>query len=169
MSMDFGEGKYTAAETARGRDFPGLRQFCVFLENRVGHLNELLRCLEKDTLRVIGLSVIDSIDSATVRIIVSEVDRGRERLELGNFMFTETDVVGIELPEGDSPLRSICSALMQAELNIHYAYPLLYRRQGRNGLAVHVDDIDLALEVLSKNNFPIITEDQLREDDEFFG
>ena len=40
---DAGEGATVGFATARGRNWPTLRQFTVFLENRVGQLAELLR------------------------------------------------------------------------------------------------------------------------------
>ena len=39
----------------------------------------------------------------------------------------ETDLVGVELPEGPQPLLRVCTALLQAELNIIQAYPLIVR------------------------------------------
>ena len=37
-SMSIGEGAGTGFSTMRGRDYPAIRQFTVFLENRVGQL-----------------------------------------------------------------------------------------------------------------------------------
>ena len=36
--MSFGEDGYTELTTMRGRDYPALTQFTIFLENRVGQL-----------------------------------------------------------------------------------------------------------------------------------
>ena len=69
--------------TARGRDWPCLRQFCVFMENRVGRLHDLLRQVERHDLRVIGLSVVDTVDVAVARIMLDNADRARETLTLG--------------------------------------------------------------------------------------
>ena len=43
MESDEGSGAGTKFETARGRNFPALRQFTIFLENRVGQLLEVVR------------------------------------------------------------------------------------------------------------------------------
>ena len=55
----------------RGRSWPCLRQFCVFMENRVGGLNELLRHLERHDLRVVALSIANSVDCAIVRVMLT--------------------------------------------------------------------------------------------------
>lgn len=150
----------------RGRDWPCLRQFCVFMENRVGRLHEMFRQVERHDLRIVGLSVVDSVDFAVARVILDNADRGRELFQLAGLTVTETDVVGVELPDSPQPFVSIFTSLVSAELNIHYTYPLL-RRQGRGGIVLHVDDVDQATQILSAAGFRLITENDLLEDDEY--
>lgn len=168
MAKSFGGKDLTDPETLRGRDWPCLRQFCVFLENRVGKLNELMRNLETSDLRVVGLTIVDSVDFAMVRLIFNNTDRAREKLELSGFLFSESDVVGVELPDDDMPLTSICTALLKAEMNIHHAYPLLYRHRGHGTVALFVDDVDLSTRVLREAGLRVITESDLQDDDELF-
>lgn len=158
-------GDFTESETMHGRSWPCLRQFCVFLENRVGRLNELLRLVEDLDNQVVALSIVDSVDFAMVRLMFSNTERGREKLSLSGFMFNESDVVGVELPESEKPLSDVCTALLAAELNIHHAYPLLYRRRGKSVVAMYVDDIDLSIQVLQDAGFRIITESDLLDDE----
>jgi hypothetical protein len=72
------------------------------------------------------------------------------------------------LPEDDQPFEQIFFALMTAELNISYTYPLLYRYQGRGAVALHVDDIDQAVQILKSKGHRVITEGDLLSDAEFF-
>jgi hypothetical protein len=60
----------------------------------------------------------------------------------------------------------ICISLLQAELNIHYTYPLLYHSKGRGAIALHVDDVETGLKILSDKGHRIITENDLLEYDE---
>jgi hypothetical protein len=163
-----GGGEPTEAVTARGRQWPTLRQFAVFLENRVGRLHDLLRRFESHDIRVVALSIANSVDCAFVRIMVNDADRGREILKLSNFPFAEIDLIGVELPDGSQPFVQICLALLQAELNVHYTYPLLYHRSGRGAIALYVDDIDLALRTLEDKGLSIVTESDLLLDDDMF-
>lgn len=167
MSMSFGDDIVHDPSVMRGRNWPCLRQFCVFMENRVGRLHELLRHLEGHDLQVVALSILDSVDCALARLIVNNCERGREIFELSNFAISENDVIGVELPDDPQPFVKICMALLQAELNIHYTYPLLYRRQGRGGIALYVDDIDLGLKTLAEKGHKVITENDLMQDDEY--
>ncbi|MFV0444923.1 MAG: acetolactate synthase [Planctomycetaceae bacterium] len=155
-----------APDTARGRDWPCLRQFCVFMENRVGRLSDLLRQIERHDIRVLALSVVDTVDFAVARIIVNETDRVRELLQMSDFTVIENDVLGVELPSDAQPFIEIFRPLMSAELNINYLYPLLYRRRGRGAIALHVDDVDQAGEILQAQGHRLLTEGDLVHDDE---
>ena len=88
-----------------------------------------------------------------------------DRLELTAWA---RDSIGVELPDGQQPFVQICLALLQAELNVHYTYPLLYHRSGRGAIALYVDDVDLALKTLEDKGLHIVTESDLLADDDMF-
>jgi hypothetical protein len=159
MSSDQGTGP--GLSTARGRNYPSIRQFTVFLENRVGQLLEVVRRFEGSPVRVVALSITDSAECAFVRFLLSHPEEGREILERAGLAIIESDLIGVELPEGSQPLLQICTALLQAEVNIVQAYPLLVRPRGRPAVALMVDNIDLGLETLAAKGFSMVTEGDL--------
>lgn len=167
MAMDFGNESAYPPETMRGRAWPCIRQFNIFLENRVGQLHDLLRRLESQDLCVMALNVIDMGDCAIARIVLNNYERAKEIFDLSEFNYFETDLVGVLLPDDPQPYLRICMALMQAELNIHYTYPLLYRKLGRGAIALYVEDVDLALKTLKAIGYTIVTEDDLFNYDDF--
>ncbi|MBA4032324.1 MAG: acetolactate synthase [Planctomyces sp.] len=152
----------------QGLDWPCLRQFCVFLENRVGRLNDLMRLVESMDTRVIAVSLVDSVDFAIARLMFSNADRAREKLELSGFPFSESDVIGVLLPDGDKPFTNVCTQLVKAEINIHHAYPLLFRKNGMGAVALFVDDNDRAAQALRAAGLEVLTDGALMEDDEHF-
>lgn len=159
--MSVGEGSVTDLNTARGRDYPTIRQFTVFLENRVGQLLEVVRRFEGTGIRIVALSINDSAECAFVRFLVSHPERGREILERAGLAIIESDLIGIELPDSHQPLLQVCSALLQAEVNIAQTYPLLTKENSAPAVAIMVDNTDLALDVLSKRGFKMLNEDDL--------
>lgn len=165
MSTDFGGGSVASTDpkTARGRGWACLRQFSVFMENRVGNLADLMRHIESVDLRVVALSIVDSVDCVVARIIVNNYERGHELFQLSGLTVFETDVIGVELPDEPQPLVEICRPLLRSEVNIHYAYPLLYGRK-RGAVAIYVDDIDQALKALESSELKIVTENDLTDD-----
>jgi len=49
------EGAHIGFSTARGRDWPTVRQFNVFLENRLGALLNVVRRFETTDVRIVSL------------------------------------------------------------------------------------------------------------------
>lgn len=165
MSMGYEGGESVESSTARGRDWPCLRQFNVFLENRVGSLSDLLRAVERDDLRIVALTILDSVDCAVARVVLSSYERGLELLSFANLQAFETEVIGVLLPASEQPHVAVCAALMKAEVSIHYTYPLSYQRNDRAAIALYVEDVDEALRVLKAEGHEFVTEDDLEDYD----
>jgi len=162
MSIDEGAG--TGFSTIRGRNYPAIRQFTVFLENKVGQLLEVVRRFEGSSVRIVALSIADSSECAFVRFLLNQPEQGREILERAGLAIIESDLIGVELPEGDQPLLQVCTALLQAEVNIVQAYPLLVRPRGVPVVALMVDNIEMGQETLAAKGLRMITEADLEEE-----
>src|SRR5215831_20753629 len=154
-------GIVTPYATARGRDWPSVRQFNVFVENRVGNLLSVVRHFETTDIRIVSLTVVDSADCAIIRMVLSNPERAVEIFERARLPFTESDLLVVQLPEGVRPLLDICKALLGAEISIHYAYPLLIGPRGRSALAIHVEDHETAVNVLTRLGLTLFTEKDL--------
>jgi len=161
-SDDAGAG--TGFSTMRGRNYPAIRQFTAFLENRVGQLLEVIRRFENSKVKIVALSITNSSECAFVRFLLSHPEEGREILERAGLAIIESDLIGVELPDTPQPLLAICTALLQAEVNIVQAYPLLVRPHGRAAVALMVDNIEAGQETLAAKGFNMITEGDLEED-----
>lgn len=161
--MSYGGGSETDYATARGRDWPSVRQFNVFLENRVGALLDVVRRFETSDNRVVSLSIVDLADCAVVRMVLSDPERAKEIFEQAGVPVTETDLLVVQLPDSNQPLVDICKALLAAEINLDYAYPLMIGPQGRAALAIHVDDHETAVQTLRDKGFTVFTENDLNE------
>jgi hypothetical protein len=147
--------------TARGRDWPSVRQFNIFLKNRLGALLDVVRRFESSDNRIVSLSVVDSADCAIIRMVLSDPERALEVFMQAGLAVCESDLLVVQLPEGPQPILQICKALLVAEINIHYAYPLLLGPFGRAALALYVEDQETAVQTLNRQNFILLTEDDL--------
>jgi hypothetical protein len=163
--QDEDTGAITPYATARGRDWPSVRQFNVFVENRVGNLLAVVRHFETTDIRIVSLTVNDSADCAIIRMVLSDPERAVEIFHRAGLPVTESDLLVVQLPEGDQPLLEICKALLSAEISIHYAYPLLVGPAGRAAVALHVEDHETAATMLSRLGFTLFTENDLRTDE----
>ena len=57
-------------ETARGQDYPTIRQFTVFLENRVGSLNGLLRRFRGSQVRIMAININDAAECSILLSLI---------------------------------------------------------------------------------------------------
>ncbi|NLF70040.1 MAG: acetolactate synthase [Candidatus Anammoximicrobium sp.] len=163
--MSIGEGAAIDFATARSHDYPSIRQFTIFLENRVGQLLEVVRRFEGSHVTIVGLSISDATECAFVRIVLSRPEQGREILERAGLTIIESDLLCVELPAGPQPLVQVCSALLQAEINIIQAYPLIVHPRDNPVMALLVDNLEAAAETLESKGFRTINEDDLAECD----
>ncbi len=138
-------------------DTPRVQHFSVFAENRAGALLDLVKLLNHEHIEVVALSVQDSTDSSIVRIIVSDPDRVKELFAQQGIAHSHTEVVVVEMVEA-SDLGRLLATLLQAEVNIHYSYPVMTRPHGRCALVIHPDDDDCAIAVLSGAGFKILNQ-----------
>jgi hypothetical protein len=163
--MSFGEESGIDYDTARGRDWPSVRQFNVFLSNRMGAMLELVRKFETTDVRVVSLTVVETADCAIIRLVPSDYERGYEVLTAAKFPFTESDLLVVKLPDDERPLLTITKALVGAEINICYMYPLLMGvgPMGNTAIAVYVDDFEAAAAALENQGFTLFTENDLKE------
>jgi hypothetical protein len=163
--MSFGDESGIDFDTARGRDWPSVRQFNIFLSNRIGALLELVKKFETTDVRVVSLTVVETADCAIIRLVPSDYERGYEILTAAKIPFTESDLLVVKLPDDDRPLLTITKALLTAEINICYMYALMtgVGPMGNTAVAVYVDDFEAAVAALEAQGFTIFTENDLRE------
>jgi hypothetical protein len=152
-------------EVAEGEEYNGVCQLSVFLENRLGQLHRLTRVLERAEVRILALSVVYSVDCAIIRLLVDDADEAHRLLSENGFSLTESEVLVVLLPEGKRGILTICSALLAAEVNILYAYPLLPHPDGRPALAIKTDAKQMAADLLRSKGFAVLDQSDLRDSD----
>jgi len=146
----------------QGYSAPSVRQFSVFLENRVGRLLDLLRHFDDAShVHVVGLNVIDSSDHAVIRMVPDNTDAARLLLNELGIAFSEIDVLVTVIDESHS-LADLCLYLLGAELNILFIYSLIQHPiVGDSMIVVAVDDLTLGGQLLLRKGFTLLGEADL--------
>lgn len=148
-------------KTEKDYSDPFVRQLSLFLDNHVGKLREVLRYLTTEDILVHAITVVDSADYAIVRLIVDRVSTARQVLQEHGIPASMNPIIAVEVPNERAGLRMICRSLIQAEINIHYAYPMLTRPHGFGVFIVHVDENNTARELLMNDGFKLLDESDL--------
>lgn len=144
-----------AAKTTQKPTEDPVKQFSVFIENKVGRLMDIISLLDSHNTHVVALTILDTTDSSIVRMIVDDPDRTRVLFQEHAIPHTELDVIAVEM-KAVSDLKSTLAVLLQAEINILSSYSFLTRPQGKSALALNVDDQECAVHVLTQNQFKVL-------------
>jgi hypothetical protein len=144
-----------ARTSARSQD--PVKQFSVFTENRVGLLHDLAKLLKQSNVHVVAITVLDTTDSAIMRLIVDDPDKARELMVNNDFPYTENNLLVVEIGD-ESELTGVLAALLEAEINIHYVYSFIKRPEGKAALAINAEDLDIAAQSLEKRGFKVLTQ-----------
>ena len=148
-------------ETTSKLEGPLVKQFSVFLPNKVGAMLEVVKLLSVQNTHVVALSVSESTDSAIARIIAIDPVRVEKLFREKNVPFGVSQVVVVEMREVATQLVKLLAALVMAEVNVHFAYTLLIRPRGFAAIALHVDDTECASSVLMGEGFKLLSQDDI--------
>ena len=140
--------------------FQPVIQFSIHADNKVGRLHEIVGLLSVHEVHIVALSILDTTDSSIVRLIVDYPEEAQKLLIEHQFSFVQSELIAVEL-SSQAEIGNITSALVQAEINIHYIYPFLVRPNQRYALAISLEDNDLAADTLTRSQLRIIGQDDI--------
>ena len=135
-------------------------QFSIHADNKVGRLNQIIGLFSVHEVHIMALSILDTTDSSIIRIIVDYPEEAQKLLIEHQFSFVQSELLAVELAS-EADIKKVTSALVQAEINIHYTYPFVARPNDRSALAISLEDNDLAAETISHHQLKIIGQDDI--------
>lgn len=153
---------FDGSMTLRSPGKDPIRQFVIYAENKVGWLNDFISMLKEVDIHVLAISVLDTTDSAVIRLIPNYPKDLARLLKSQSISFTERNVLAVEVADENS-IHKVTQSLLGAEINIHYVYSFLRQPNGRPVLAIAMEDQDIAEEALSTYSLRVLSqEDFLR-------
>ena len=137
-----------------------MKQLSVFLENREGRLEEALRILKEKNINIISMSVADTAEYGMLRLIVNDVEAGREALLDDGFSAHLSDVIAVRLPHVVGSLHDALSALSRAGINVEYLYALCTKTD-EAAIVIKPSDREGAAKALTDAGFKFFTDGDL--------
>lgn len=130
-----------------------IKQLSVFLENREGRLDEVLKTLGGNGINIVALSLADTADYGMLRMIVSDPEKGKSVLKDAGITSMLTDVVAIRVPHAAGSLSTAMHALMAGGVNVEYMYAFA---NGADASAVlKSDNPEKVVTILKENGFDV--------------
>jgi hypothetical protein len=120
----------------------------------LGRLHDLVKLLGSQEVHVLALMVLDTTDSAILRIVVDDPDQARKLLLAEAFPFTESSLVVVEA--NSTELTRLMSVLLEAELNINYLYSFIPHPHGKSIIGLSLEDNELAEQALRRHQFLVL-------------
>ena len=130
-------------------------QFSIFTENKVGKFSDLARAFSRKSIHILALTTLDTTDIGILRIVVDDPDAARELLKSQGTAFSESPILAVEIA-GEHDVEGVLMALLEAEVNIHYMYSFISRPMGRSALAMSIEDLDIAMDILGVRNHKVL-------------
>jgi hypothetical protein len=138
-----------------------IKQISVFLENKSGRLVRIAQVLGEAGINIRGLSIADTSDFGILRMIVDQPDQAIAELKEKGIMATVTEVIAIEVPDTPGGLAKVLAYMNDAGINIEYLYSFIEKPTTNAIIMMRVEKINEALEVLKKQNVPIVGDDRI--------
>lgn len=135
-----------------------IKQLSVFLENREGRLDEVLKTLGTNGVNIVALSLADTSDYGMLRMIVSDPAKGKTVLKEAGITSMLTDVVALRVPHATGSLSKAMHEIVVAEINVEYMYAFA---NGADASAVlKSDDPEKVVTVLKNAGFDVWEADE---------
>lgn len=135
-----------------------IQQLSVFLENREGRLDTVLKILAENDVNIVALSLADTSDYGMLRMIVSDPHKGKAALKDAGITAMLTDVVALRVPHATGSLSKAMYQIVEGEINVEYMYAFA---NGADAAAVlKSDDPARVIDILKGSGFDVYTADE---------
>ena len=136
-----------------------IQQLSVFLENKEGRLDKVLKTLGEGNVNIVALSLADSSEYGMLRMIVSDPEKGRMVLREEGIMAMLTDVVALRVPHATGSLSKAMHEIVAAGINVEYMYA--FAQGATASIIIRPNDLDKCIKVLAEKEFTTLTQEGL--------
>ena len=126
------------------------KQLSLFLENKPGTLAAVCQALADEAVNIHAISVVDAVDHAVVRMVVSDPTKAIHLLGEHGVLVIERDVLMVEGRSRPGELAQIAKTLAKHKVNIEYAYSATLPEATRGAMILRVDNLARARRILRR-------------------
>ena len=117
----------------------------------------MARLFSRGEIHIMAVTTLDTTDSAILRVVVDDPDAARKLLKEDGVSFSESLILAVEIA-GEHDIERVLMALLETEMNIHYLYSFISRPMGRSALAMSIEDMDIAIDILNARNHKVLSQ-----------
>lgn len=128
-----------------------IKQLSIFVENKVGRLQDIVNALGENEVNISALSIADTTDFGILRIIVDNPDKAKLVLKGMGVISKTTDVVAVYIDDRSGGLAAVLNLVSNAGIGIEYMYAFLGRTEGKALMVLKADDEEMLEQVLTSH------------------
>jgi hypothetical protein len=133
-----------------------IKQLAVFVENKHGSLDEIIKILADAGVDIRALSISETQDFGILRMIVNDLDAAKTTLKANDCIYTITDVVGVYIPDVPGAMAKVIHLLSENDINLEYVYAFLGLSHGSACVILRVADNKKAEKVLENGGYTVL-------------
>lgn len=133
-----------------------IKQLSVFIENREGRLEEVLKTLKDNNVNIVSLSLADSSDYGMLRMIAANPENAVKALKDSGFSAMLTDVLAVKLDHKVGQLQELLDIICKAGINVEYMYALATATDDAS-IVIKASLPEKAVELLEKEGAKFLT------------
>ncbi|MBN1444582.1 MAG: hypothetical protein JW957_00545 [Candidatus Omnitrophica bacterium] len=137
-----------------------ITQLSVFLENRLGRLNDVLAVLGQGGINIRALSLADKANYGILRLIVDNAQSAIEKLKKADISVNSASVVAAEIEDEPGGLLKAVKILVDNGVNVEYMYAFVEKSGDKAVVVFRVEDNEKAEEVLKASGIKLFTDNK---------
>ena len=137
-----------------------IKQLSIFLENKEGRLDKVLKVLADGGINLLSASLADTTDFGVLRLIADDPDKAKAILKEAGFTSRIDNIIAVVVPDAVGSFAKVCAMIHEAGINISYIYGLSIDGEG-TPIAVKTDNNDKAVEILEAAGVKMISPEDL--------
>ena len=136
-------------------------QVSVFIENKPGHLQRVLKILGDEKINIISLTIAETADFGILRMIVNSSQKAYEVLRSNNITCSTTEVLALEIDDVPGALCKAIGTFAEHDLNIEYMYTFNEKRNDKCVMVFRFENIDIAKKILKEAGYIVLDEKEI--------
>ena len=138
-----------------------LTQISVFIENKPGHLQKVLKILGDEKINILTLTIAETSDFGILRMIVNSSKKAYEVLRSHNITCSVTEVLALEIDDVPGALCESIETFAKHNLNIEYMYTFNEKRNNKCIMVFRFENFDTAQKAVKEAGYTILSEKEI--------
>ena len=126
------------------------------VENTKGRLANVCGLLGDNNINIKALTIAETPEFGILRVVLNDTEKAKQVLKENGFIAKIAPVVAVEVSDTPGGLAKALKVLADNDINLEYMYGFVEKASEKALMVLKFDNVEKAIEVLQKNNIPIV-------------